>query len=126
ELLDPKLDLVFKRLLTQREELLQAMLEAVLDERISELVVLNPEIPGDITAAKTIVLDVRVRLGDGRRVDVEMQMRTRPGLASRVLYYASRDYGGQLERGQGYEWLTPTVIVLWLVEPLFPELQQLH
>ena len=75
---------------------------------------------------KQIILDIRTLLDDGSRADLEMQMHTPPQLASRLLFYATRDYADQLHRGDEYHLLTPTLSIIWLVEPLFPELGHLH
>ena len=50
----------------------------------------------------------------------------RAALRSRLVYYATRDHSNQLSPGDGYEKLTRTVGLVWLVEPI-PELpQRLH
>jgi predicted transposase/invertase (TIGR01784 family) len=124
--LDPTLDIVFKLLLIRTEVLLLDMLEAILARPIERLTVLNPEVLGELPSDKQVVLDIRVVLQGGSRVDVEMQVRTSPALRSRLVYYAARDYADQLYRGDGYDQLTPTVVIAWVVEPL-PELpQRLH
>lgn len=87
---------------------------------------LNPEIPGEFPADKAIVLDTRVRLDGGERVDVEMQARGKPFLAGRFLYYAARDFSEQLPRGGDYADLTATVSVLWVDARLFPEERRFH
>ena len=125
-LLDPKLDIVFKMLMVRNPDLIRAQLEAILGEPVLEFEVLNPEIPGDLTTDKYIVLDLRVRLKSGKRVDVEMQARTHDALTERVLYYAARDYGGQLPRGADYSDLTATVSVLWVDARLFPGEPRFH
>lgn len=126
ERLDPKLDVVFKLLLTREPSLLVDMLEGILGRPVRTVTVLDPDIPGELAGDKEIVLDIRARLGDGSRVDVEMQMRTRPALASRLVYYGARDYADQLGRGDDYHQLTPTVVIVWLVEPLFASIERLH
>ncbi|MBX3234401.1 MAG: Rpn family recombination-promoting nuclease/putative transposase [Labilithrix sp.] len=126
EWLDPKLDVVFKLLFTRYEMLLRNMLEAVLNREIADLEVLNPQIHGERSGDKAIQLDVRVRLIDGTRVDVEMQLRAEDALVERLVYYAAREYSGQLERGGQYNDLTPTVLIVWMVAPLFPDLEQYH
>jgi predicted transposase/invertase (TIGR01784 family) len=126
ERLDPKLDIVFKLLLVRTQLLLVDMLEAVLGRPIASVTVLNPDILGELASDKRVVLDIRVTLADGARVDVEMQARTTPALRSRLVYYATRDHSSQLSPGDGYEELTPTVVIAWLVEPI-PELpHRLH
>jgi predicted transposase/invertase (TIGR01784 family) len=126
ERLDPKLDIVFKLLLVRTQVLLVDMLEAVLGRPVSSITVLNPDILGELASDKRVVLDIRVSLSDGSRIDVEMQARTTPALRSRLVYYATRDHSDQLSPGDGYEELTPTVVIAWLVEPI-PELpHRLH
>lgn len=124
--LDPKNDLVFKLLLTREPALLRDMLEAVLGRPVRDATVLNPGIPGELPLDRQIALDVRARLDDGWRADVEMQVRLVPALAARLVFYGARDYSAQLGRGDGYDRLTPTVVVAWLVDPLIPDLERLH
>jgi predicted transposase/invertase (TIGR01784 family) len=126
ERLDPKLDIVFKLLLVRTQLLLVDMLESVLGRPVSSVTILNPDILGELASDKRIVLDIRVSLADGSRVDVEMQARTTPALRSRLVYYATRDHSSQLSPGDGYEELTPTVVIVWLVEPIRELPHRLH
>jgi|GEM_PF-4120694 len=118
-------DLVFKMLFVQSIEGLKGMLGAVLGTQVASLTILNPEIPGLVSgdgADKSIVLDVRVELSDGSRVIVEMQMRASGALATRLAFYAARDLSASMGRGQSYDGLTPTVLIVWLGQRLFPML----
>ncbi len=124
--LDPKLDLVFKLLLTRAPILLRDMLSNILRCPIDEVEILNPRVSGMQVTDKSIVLDIRARLADGRRIDIEMQMRTTAALTSRLVYYGARDYADQLNRGDSYHLLTPTIVIVWLVDPLFEALDRLH
>ncbi len=126
DLLDPKNDLVFKMVLTRRKELLLDMLTGVLARPIRDLTVTNPTIPGDLSADKQIILDIHAELADESHVDLEMQIRAPPELASRLLFYATRDYSRQLRRGDEYHLLNPTATIVWLVEPLFTSIPHLH
>lgn len=126
DLLDQQNDLVFKVLLQRHELLLGSMLEAVLAEPISEFTVLNPEIPGDLPGHKSIIVDILVRLADGRRVNVEMQVNSRPELRPRLAYYVARNLSDQLVRGDNYALVCPSILVVWLVEPLFRDIEQFH
>lgn len=125
-LLDPKLDIVFKLLFLRNPDLLRSQLEAVLGRRVRDFEVLNPEVPGEFPADKVIVLDLRVRMDSGERVDVEMQARADGCLADRFLLYATRDYACQLPRGGDYADLTPTVSVLWIGARMFPAERRFH
>jgi len=126
-LLDPKNDFVFKTMLTRRVELLRHMLEGILGRTIRAVQVVDPDIPGERVRDKGIVLDVRVVLDDGSRAIIEMQVRLTPDLSGRLAFYVSRDFVDQLRRGQGYERLTSSVVIMWLPRPLLPELaEDLH
>jgi predicted transposase/invertase (TIGR01784 family) len=120
ETLDPKLDVVFKMLLTRNEPLLRAMIEAVLTlpGPITSLQVLNPELPKEQMDDKSVVLDVRVNMGGHGVVDIEMQTRMLPGTTSRFLYYWAREYANQLTAGDSYTTLHPVYSVLWLGDNL--------
>lgn len=125
-LVDQRNDIVFKLLMQRYEPLLASMLEAVLAEPVTEFTVLNPEIPGDMPGHKAIIVDILVELGDGRRVNVEMQVSVRPELRSRLSYYMARNLSDQLSRGDNYGLVCPSIVVVWLAQPLFPELNQFH
>jgi predicted transposase/invertase (TIGR01784 family) len=82
--------------------------------------------PGDISADKVIALDVLARLLDGRRVDVEMQIKVTSALPARLVFYGAREDTQQLRRGGTYDELCSTIVVAWLARPLFADLRQLH
>jgi predicted transposase/invertase (TIGR01784 family) len=123
-LLDPKLDVVFKLLFANEKNrnILIALLTAVLQPSapIDAAEVLNPEVPKELPAEKGAVLDIHVRLADGRHIDVEMQAQVHPGFRQRVLYYWARLYGAQLLRGDHYTKLCPAVCVVITNEPVLP------
>jgi predicted transposase/invertase (TIGR01784 family) len=124
--LDPKLDVVFKLMLTREPALLIDMLEGVLAKPVGVPAILDSSFPGERVGDKGISFDIRAALGDGSRVDLEMQGRWVPALAPRLIYYGARDYAAQLRRGDGYQLLTPTAVIVWLAESLFPALDRLH
>ena len=116
--LDPMLDIVFKMLFGSQagREALIDLLTAVLrpPRPITDVRVLNPEVGREQVGDKGIVLDLLVELSDGTRIDVEMQVARRAGLRRRAIYYWSRLYSGQLERGQPYTALRPVISVIFL------------
>lgn len=124
--LDPKLDVVFKLLLTRQPVLLKDMLEGILGRPIRTVTVLNPGIFGEGADDKEVVLDIRALLDDGSRVDVEMQIRPHNALAARLVYYGARDFADQLGRGEDYDLLCPTIVVVWLLAPLLAGSDRLH
>ncbi len=129
QLLKPTTDLVFK-LLLQRDQgfpLLRSVLDCVICpvSPIESIELLNPDIDRDYPVDKPISLDVRVRLKNLTRVDIEMQSQVTAQTASRFLYYWARDYGHGLQRGDDYSVLVPVVSVIWLAEDLLAS-QQFH
>jgi predicted transposase/invertase (TIGR01784 family) len=120
KLLDPTNDLVFKMLLLRKQDLLRDMIEAVLDlkQPIRDLEVQNPEIPRDFPGDKGVVLDIRVRLHDGRQLDLEMQSTVAPGTCARFLFYWAKMFTDSLGMGQDYTLLRPCISILWFKEPL--------
>jgi predicted transposase/invertase (TIGR01784 family) len=124
--LDPRLDFVFRQLLTRERVLLGDMLEGVLGRPVGLPTVVEAGIPGERMDDKGIALDVHAVLPDGSRASVEMQVRTSRTFAARLVYYGARNHSVQFRRGEGYEKLMPTTVIAWVVEPLFPALERLH
>jgi hypothetical protein len=110
-LLDPKNDYVFKRLFTQAPELLVSLINAIRDREppIASLEILNPSIDPQTLSGKHIVLDVLAVDVEGRRFNVEMQVKRHRAWGSRSLYYLAKLLSGQLKSGQGYESLRPVI-----------------
>jgi predicted transposase/invertase (TIGR01784 family) len=90
---DPTIDVVFKMLLTrpQSEPVLPSLLTAVLrpTSPIGDIVVLNPAITLGDADQRGAILDVAVKLLDGRRSDIEMQAVKTRGFRERALFYWS-------------------------------------
>jgi predicted transposase/invertase (TIGR01784 family) len=120
KLLDPTLDITFKLLLLRNPVLLRDMIESVvkLPAPIAELIILNPEIPKEFPADKSIALDIRVRLHNGHQIDLEMQSTIPPGTRGRFLYYWARGFTDLLAAGDDYTLLKSCISVLWFKEPL--------
>jgi predicted transposase/invertase (TIGR01784 family) len=110
--LDPRTDIVFKRIFAEHPEILREFLNGVLpfdDE--SEFIVSLEYLPGeqvpDIPLIKNSIVDVRCRDSMGRQFIVEMQMAWTNAFLQRVLFNASKAYVRQLEKGEEYESLCP-------------------
>jgi len=116
--LDPRNDLVFKLLLTRPEshDVLVYVLNAVI--RPSPPIRTARAIPGRFDAdrpdAKEIVFDVRAVLENGSEVDVEMQCRRVRAIRERLVYYGVRPLSQQLQAGDGYEALRPSIVIAFL------------
>ncbi|HET9933582.1 MAG TPA: Rpn family recombination-promoting nuclease/putative transposase [Polyangiaceae bacterium] len=118
DLLNPKLDLVFKMLFAKanNKELLLSLLNATLKLQGAAISfeLLNPELPKQAVDDKGVVLDVLVRLADGQQVDVEMQAQARAGRRERALFHWARMFSGQLARGGHYHSLKRCLVVFIL------------
>jgi predicted transposase/invertase (TIGR01784 family) len=113
--LDPTLDIVFKMLFGHpaNRGILISFLTAVLRPSSPIIAVRVESEP--LKAAvddKEIALDLHVELADGQQVNVEMQTEPRPARRERALYYWARMHASQLSRGEGYEELCRSAVVL--------------
>ena len=120
--LDPKNDLVFKRVFGEHPEVLRAFLNEVLplkaDEKIQSLEYLSPEQAPEIPVLKHSIVDVRCKDQKGRQFIVEMQMEWTISFKQRVYFNTCKAYVRQLGRGEKYELLQP-VFGLSLVNDIF-------
>ncbi len=111
--LDPKNDLVFRRIFGEHPNLMRAFLNAVLplepDERIVSLEYLPPEQVPVIPLLKYSIVDVKCCDERGREFLVEMQMQWTTAFMQRVLFNASTAYVRQLSRGENYHLLRPVI-----------------
>ena len=120
--LDPKNDLVFKRVFGGHAHILLSFLNAMLPleegQIIKEIFYLPPELVPDIPIFKNSIVDVRCKDNQGRQFIVEMQMLWTDSFKRRVLFNASKAYIRQLDKGTEYKGLQP-VYGLSLINEIF-------
>ena len=125
-------DIVFKIVFGSptNEKLLRSLLNAVLDlsgkNRIVQLTLLSGELTKAHLFQKGVVLDVRAQDGQGQHYNIEVQVREEDHYVERSLYYLSKLYGDQLERGGDYTTLRRCVAISILDFALFPDIPALH
>jgi len=109
--LDPKSDVVFKKIFGDHPHLLISFLNAVLplsgDALIVELSYLPMEQVPAIPTFKRTIADVRCKDKMGRVFIVEMQMNWTDSFKQRLLFGASQAVVKQLEKGEEYPLLQP-------------------
>jgi len=109
--LDPKNDLVFKKVFGEHPRILKSFLNAVLplpnDCQIEELEYLPSEQVPVIPGLKRPIVDVKCRDNKGNIFIVEMQMEWTDSFKQRLLFNAASAYVRQLDRGEGYVLLNP-------------------
>lgn len=109
--LDPKSDVVFKKIFGEHPHLLIHFLNAVLplpEERpILSLEYLSVEQIPQIPAFKRTIADVKCTDSSGRVFIVEMQIDWTDSFKQRLLFGTSQAVVKQLEKGQAYQLLQP-------------------
>jgi len=130
-LLDLCNDAVFKIFFSkeQNRSLLISLLETVIEPKlpIQSVEILNPSLPKVLPEEKLSVLDLMIRLADGSRIDVEMQVNRSDGFRGRILYYWAKLHQDQLTRGDRYGKLSPTLSIAILDYIEFKEaLDEIH
>mgnify|MGYP000349574428 CR=1 len=109
--LDPKTDIVFKKIFGNNPDLLKSFLNGVLplpdDGLIEDLEYLTPEQTPRIPTMKNTIVDVKCRDQQGRIFIVEMQLHWTDSFKQRLLFGASKAYVQKLWKGEDYESLCP-------------------
>ncbi len=109
--LDPKADVVFKKIFGEHPNLLISFLNAVLplasNSPIVELSYLPSEQVPPIPEFKRTIADVKCKDAKGRAFIVEMQMNWTDSFKQRLLFGTSQAFVKQLEKGQEYRFLQP-------------------
>ena len=130
--LDPKADVVFKKIFGDHPHLLISFLNAVLpfesnDELIVELSYLPTEQVPEIPEFRRTIADVKCKDCKGRVFIVEMQMNWTDSFKQRLLFGASRAYVKQLGKGLDFNLLQPVYglgLIAEIYEKTIPEWYQ--
>jgi predicted transposase/invertase (TIGR01784 family) len=110
-------DVAFRKIFgnENRKEVLISFLNAVLllknDDQIASVEILNPYQLPTIRGGKVTIIDVKAKDQNQKSYIVEMQVAPVDGFDKRVLYYASKSYSAQIERGDEYKKLKPTFFI---------------
>ena len=111
--LDPKNDIVFKRIFGEHPNILKSFLNALLplpeDGQIESLEYLPADQAPVLPLLKHSIVDVRCQDQQGRYFIVEMQMNWTSAFLQRVLFNASKAYVRQLDKGEDYKLLQPVI-----------------
>jgi len=109
--LDPRSDLVFKKIFGQHPELIKSFLNNILplpEGRLIETITyLTPEQAPRIPSMKNTIVDVKCTDQYGRIFIVEMQMTWSKNFMKRFLFGTSKAYVQQLDAGKAYSDLCP-------------------
>jgi predicted transposase/invertase (TIGR01784 family) len=114
---DIKNDIAFRKIFgnENRKEVLISFLNAVLllknDKKIVTVDILTPYQLPSLKGGKVTIVDVKAKDQSDKNYIVEMQVAEVEGFDKRVLYYASKSYSSQIDRGDLYEKLNPTFFI---------------
>jgi predicted transposase/invertase (TIGR01784 family) len=114
---DVKNDIAFRKIFgnENRKETLISFLNAVLDfhgdQRIKEVMILNPYQLPKLKGGKVTIIDVKATDQLGRTYIVEMQVGDLDGFEKRVLFYSSKSYSDQIKRADFYRKLRPVIFI---------------
>ena len=112
-----KNDIAFRKIFgnEHKKVILISFLNAVLGlkdkDRVKEVTLLNPFQLPRIIGEKASIIDIRATDEKGATFIVEMQVADPDGFNKRVLYYTSKDYGGQILIGENYPKLRPVYFI---------------
>lgn len=129
---DLKADFAFKRMFGQPdgEAVLVAFLNALLGPeqraRIASVRILNTDLEREHESDKKAVVDLLARTDGGELTHVEIQVTDHPHLANRQLYYWSRIYAKQMEKGRPYADLRRTISILISNVNVLPQTKRHH
>lgn len=123
--LDPKNDVVFKKIFGQHHNILRSFLNSMLPlaegQEIVELEYLSPELVPETFLEKFTSVDVRCKDNYGRQFLVEMQMNWTTAFKQLVLFNASKAYVTQTEKGFKYSSLKPVYALNLINQNYLPD-----
>lgn len=117
DLLDPKIDFVFKRIFGSEEnkDVLLAFLndtfKAANNPPLTQITLMNPYVDPNAVGDKQSILDIRAVAADGEQINIEIQLLDQRDIQKRTLYYWAKLYEEQLEEGQLYKDLKKTITI---------------
>jgi predicted transposase/invertase (TIGR01784 family) len=128
--LDPKNDLIFKKVFGEHPDILMSFLNSMLPlpqgQEIVELEYLSPEMIPETYLEKFTSVDVRCKDKLGRQFLVEMQMNWTTAFKQRVLFNASKAYVTQSEKGLEFKSLKPVYALNLINENYLPQVNEYY
>ena len=105
---------------------LYALLQRTGRNTIKEVTFINHEVGGEHKEDKQSRLDIVVKTQNEEFINVEIQLANKNDMFKRTLFYWSRLYNSQLQKGKGYHTLNPTITINICDFTLFKERDHYH
>lgn len=120
KLLNPKNDIVFQMLFSAANtEITKGLISALIDKEITNIELdLNKQLLGINIDDKIGIVDLRAKLNNNIECEIEMQMIYSENFISRLLYYWSKIYSGQLKKSKKYETLNKVICIAIINEDI--------
>lgn len=123
-------DYAFKRIFSNEEnkDILSSLLSVILKisvKDIQDLQIENTLIGNTYIYEKTGILDIKLTLSSGEKINVEMQKSWQADYINRVLFYWANRYKENFQKGTRYSSLTKTIVITILNEK-FPCEDKVH
>lgn len=113
DVVSAKLDIIFKKIFTENDDMLQEFLADILDipyDDIQDVIVTNPELPPETSDGKFSRLDLNLKVAD-KLINVEIQLKGDNGYRDRTLFYWAKLYTSELKSGETYGQLKKTICI---------------
>jgi predicted transposase/invertase (TIGR01784 family) len=130
--INPKVDCVFKAIFGSEENkdvlihLLNAVITPEPDHLIASVELLNPYNDREFDGGRSSIVDIKAKDQMDRNFQIEIQIQAHPGLQERILWTWTDIYHRQLQKGQKYKMLNPTISIWFMDESLFVTKDQYH
>jgi len=113
DLVTPKVDIAFKKIfgVEENKDLLISLINSIVSEedQAVSIEVMNPYNLQSFKNDKLSILDIKARRKDGLKYNIEIQVSDEGDYDKRALYYWSKAYTEQMERGMQYDVLRKTI-----------------
>ena len=117
----PKIDLVFKKIFSENDNILKALISAAINipiEDIEDMRLGNTEILPQDVVNKFCRLDLKVIM-KGKIIDIEIQLSDQGSFQNRALYYWARLFSSSLNKGNDFKSLPEAIVISFVDFDLF-------
>lgn len=113
DVVSAKLDIIFKKIFTEHEDLLQEFLADILEipsESIQGMTIVKQELTPETASGKFSCLDLNLKVAD-KLINVEIQLKGNNDYRDRTLFYWAKLYASELKSGETYDQLKKTICI---------------
>jgi len=113
DVVSAKLDIIFKKIFTENEDMLQSFLADILEipyDDIQDIIVAKQELTPETIDGKFSRLDLNLKVAD-KLINVEIQLKGDNDYSDRTLFYWAKLYTSELKSGETYGQLKKTICI---------------